>query len=138
MDFEVSYAYLLGLYLGDGHVAPFPRTWRFTVALDAAYPKIVAECASAIDTVIPGRHIAVRRDPVVQKFDVTSYWKGWPAVFPQAGPGKKHDRPIVLEPWQREFTDREPEAFLRGLIHSDGCRAINRFKTKLPSGRVAE
>ena len=27
---------------------------------------------------------------------------------------------------------------MRGLIHSDGCRTINRFKTTLPSGRVAE
>ncbi len=27
---------------------------------------------------------------------------------------------------------------MRGLIHSDGCRTINRFKTKLPSGGVAE
>lgn len=34
--------------------------------------------------------------------------------------------------------DAQPEAFLRGLIHSDGCRSVNRFKTKLPSGRVAE
>jgi hypothetical protein len=27
---------------------------------------------------------------------------------------------------------------LRGLLHSDGCRTVNRFTTKLPSGRVAE
>ena len=27
---------------------------------------------------------------------------------------------------------------MRGLIHSDGCRTVNRFKTTLPSGRVAE
>jgi hypothetical protein len=26
---------------------------------------------------------------------------------------------------------------VRGLIHSDGCRTTNRFKTKLPSGGVA-
>jgi hypothetical protein len=24
------------------------------------------------------------------------------------------------------------------LIHSDGCRVVNRFRTKLPSGRVAD
>jgi len=34
--------------------------------------------------------------------------------------------------------DDQPEPFLRGLIHSDGCRVINRFRTRLPSGRVAE
>ena len=27
---------------------------------------------------------------------------------------------------------------MRGLTHPDGCRIINRFKTTLPSGRVAE
>ena len=31
-----------------------------------------------------------------------------------------------------------PASVLRGLLFSDGCRTINRFKTLLPSGRVAE
>jgi hypothetical protein len=44
----------------------------------------------------------------------------------------------VLVDWQREITHAHPEELLRGLIHSDGCRCFNRFKTKLPSGRVAE
>jgi len=43
----------------------------------------------------------------------------------------------VLAAWQREIVDAHPQPFLRGLIHSDGCRVINRFTTKLPSGRVA-
>jgi hypothetical protein len=50
----------------------------------------------------------------------------------------KHLRPIVLEPWQQAIVEAHPWQFLRGLIHSDGCRTVNRFKTKLPSGRVAE
>lgn len=62
----------------------------------------------------------------------------WSQAFPQHGPGKKHERPIVLEGWQLAITQAHPRAFLRGLIHSDGCRCVNRFKTKLPSGRVAE
>jgi hypothetical protein len=36
------------------------------------------------------------------------------------------------------IVDRFPQEFLRGLLHSDGCRTVNRFTTKLPSGRVAE
>ena len=31
-----------------------------------------------------------------------------------------------------------PARVPRGLLHSDGCRTVNRFKTKLPSGRLAE
>ncbi len=45
-----------------------------------------------------------------------------------------------IEPagWQRALVDAHPEEFLRGLIHSDGCRVINRFTVDLPSGRPAE
>ena len=64
--------------------------------------------------------------------------KRWPEAFPQHGPGRKHDRKIELVPWQREIVDQFPREFLRGLLHSDGCRTVNRFKTELPSGRVAE
>jgi hypothetical protein len=44
----------------------------------------------------------------------------------------------VLADWQLELTHAHPGSLIRGLIHSDGCRVINRFKTKLPSGRVAD
>ena len=64
--------------------------------------------------------------------------KHWPDLFPQMGPGRKHERPNVLTPWQREIVECHPWPFVRGLIHSDGCRTINRFTTHLPSGRVAE
>jgi hypothetical protein len=64
--------------------------------------------------------------------------KLWPELFPQMGPGRKHERLIVLEPWQRGIVERHTWQFVRGLIHSDGCRTMNRFKTRLPSRRVAE
>ena len=47
-------------------------------------------------------------------------------LFPQHGPGKKHDRAIVLEEWQRAIVDAAPWAFLRGCIRSDGCVFVNR------------
>jgi intein-encoded DNA endonuclease-like protein len=36
----------------------------------------------------------------------------------------KHLRPITLEPWQQHFVEQAPKDFIRGLIHSDGCRVI--------------
>jgi hypothetical protein len=51
---------------------------------------------------------------------------------------RKHLRPIALADWQLELTHEHPGALVRGLIHSDGCRVVNRFHTELPSGRVAE
>jgi hypothetical protein len=47
-------------------------------------------------------------------------------VLPQAGPGKKHERAIVLEPWQTALVYAEPWRFLRGCIRSDGCVFVNR------------
>ena len=61
-----------------------------------------------------------------------------PHAFPQHGRGRKHTRPIELTSWQRDLTHAHPRELLRGLIHSDGCRCVNRFKTELPSGRIAE
>jgi hypothetical protein len=69
---------------------------------------------------------------------VQSAGKRWLDAFPQHGPGRKHERPIVLAQWQREIVGRHRGDFVRGLIHSDGCRTINRFTTRLPSGRLAE
>jgi hypothetical protein len=37
----------------------------------------------------------------------------------------KHTRLIRLEDWQQSIVDRFPAPFLRGLIHSDGCRVLN-------------
>ena len=50
----------------------------------------------------------------------------WACLIPQHGPGRKHERKIELAPWQEAIVDREPEQFIRGLIHSDGCRVMNR------------
>ena len=49
-------------------------------------------------------------------------------LFPQHGSGRKHERPIVLTDWQREITAAHPEQLIRGLIHSDGCRFVNRVR----------
>lgn len=54
-------------------------------------------------------------------------------VFPQHGPGKKHDRLIALEPWQQSIVDAHPWKFIRGLFHSDGCRITN-WTTRLVAG----
>jgi hypothetical protein len=133
-----SYAYLLGLYLGDGCVVRHARTTRLVITLDGAYPGIVAEAAAAIRSAGLDRPVSVLAVKNSRAIAVQSYSKHWPDVFPQAAAGRKHERQIVLADWQREIVDRFPEEFLKGLIHSDGCRCVNRFKTKLPSGRVAE
>jgi hypothetical protein len=133
-----SYAYLLGAYLGDGYVGNTGRGFQLVITLDAIYPDIVEECRAAIVLTLPGTRPRGNAHPVQRSVRVTAGCKHWPDLFPQMGPGPKHERPIVLAPWQREIVQAHPWPFVRGLIHSDGCRTVNRFKTRLPSGRVAE
>ena len=132
-----DYAYLLGMYLGDGCVSCTGRTYQLNVALDAGYPGVVCEVAETIERIGPNK-VSIRKDPRSECFRVYSGWLRWPTLFPQFGPGRKHERPIVLRDWQWVLVRHHREQFIRGLIHSDGCRTVNRSKTKLPSGRVAE
>jgi hypothetical protein len=136
-----SYAYLLGLYLGDGCLGRPARTYQLSITLDDAYPGIIEDAVAAIElTLLPRRagRIARYRPRGSRCVRLVSSCHRWPEAFPQHGRGRKHERPIVLEPWQKEIVDRHADAFVRGLIHSDGCRTVNRFSTTLPSGRVAE
>ncbi|MEV6685704.1 helix-turn-helix domain-containing protein [Streptomyces sp. NPDC051130] len=119
-----AYAYLLGLYLGDGCISPHPRGgYHLRIACADAWPGLIEQCRSAIAAVRPGDRIyLLQRQGHVS---VTSYGRHWPCLFPQHGPGKKHERRILLEGWQQEIVDAHPWEFVRGLIHSDGCRVTN-------------
>jgi hypothetical protein len=114
------YSYLLGVYLGDGHITREPRTYRLHIYLDARDTRVIDLVADAMRRVLPINRVGFRRRPSVVV--VNAYSQQWPVLLPQHGPGKKHLRPIVLAPWQRAIVDRYPEDFLRGLLDSDGCR----------------
>lgn len=126
-DFAVldeDYVYLLGMYLGDGCISAHPKgVYKLRVALDSKYPGIIQRCIAAMQSVLPNR--VNRSDRPRNTVVIYAYSKSWPCLFPQHGPGKKHDRNIELSEWQSDLTARFPEALLRGLIHSDGCRFIN-------------
>lgn len=123
---EPAYAYLLGLYLGDGYIARHPRAYKLRISLDARYQGIILECRLAMARVRQYDVERVRLASQAGCFDVYAYWKHWPCVFPQHGIGPKHRRPILLAPWQVAIVRQHPRELLRGLIHSDGCRVINR------------
>jgi hypothetical protein len=128
---DLAYAYLLGLYLGDGCLLKTGRAgvFRFNLSLDAKYPVIRDEAQAAAAIVMPSSKSSVRRHPQHRLVWIDSISKHWPCLFPQHGPGVKHRRSIKLHDWQREIVDRHPWRFLRGLIHSDGCRGWNTIKT---------
>lgn len=118
-----SYSYLLGLYLGDGCISRSRRVWALRITLDKKYPGIIEAAVRAIDEVL-GRKGAGAYPRKTGCTDVVSTSKHWPSLFPQHGPGKKHDRLIRLESWQQALVDEATEDFVRGLIDSDGCRVV--------------
>ncbi|WP_328963758.1 helix-turn-helix domain-containing protein [Streptomyces virginiae] len=122
---QSAYAYLLGLYLGDGHISHYVKhkVPSLMITLDNAWPGIQDEAEAALQAVFP--HNATCRVRTAGAQNIKVYFKHLPCLFPQHGPGRKHERRIVLEDWQQEIVDAHPWAFLRGLIHSDGCRVTN-------------
>jgi hypothetical protein len=120
---QVAYTYLLGLYLGDGCLAVHPRgVYRLRIVCANAYPVLIDRCEAAIAEVLP---VKVGRAAKIGCVEVYSYSKHWICLFPQHGPGRKHERKIELAAWQQELIDRDPRPLLEGLLHSDGCRVKN-------------
>ncbi|MGW7679786.1 helix-turn-helix domain-containing protein [Kribbella sp. NPDC054772] len=119
-----SYSHLLGLYLGDGCLSEHRRgVYALRIACDDAYPRLIDEAAGVMTAVHSSR--PVHRVQAVGYTSVVSYWKHWPCLFPQHGPGPKHRRLIALVDWQRTIVAECPGMFLRGLFNSDGCRVAN-------------
>lgn len=123
-----AYAYLFGLYLGDGNIVKARRIYRLRVTLDAKYPGIINRCVQAGQTLLPDNQIGVQnryREDRVNCVDVSIYHKDLLLFFPQHGEGRKHTRKIELEAWQQKIVDTYPLEFFRGLYHSDGSRFNN-------------
>jgi hypothetical protein len=124
------------MYLGDGYLAPPPpgrRSRQLRVYLDNQYPSIILECARAIEALFPGRRAGLQHHATSNMVLVSLYSNQWECLFPQHGAGMKHTRRIELTRWQRELVELEPGRFLRGLIHSDGSRTMNRVRS--PAGK---
>jgi len=120
-----AYAYLLGMYLGDGYITTEPNgVHRLRIAMCDDYPGIMRECEEAVAAVMPGRQVALVRQQGCH--DVSCYSNHWPCLIPQHCPGRKHTRPLMLRRWQERIEyECFPDLLLRGLIHSDGCRCTN-------------
>jgi hypothetical protein len=125
-----AYAYLLGIYLGDGHLSQMRRgVFRLFVVLDARYPGVVSEVCFALRAVLPVNRVNVTNAGSSNSARVCSYSKSWPLLLPQHGPGPKHTRNVSLRDWQSRITREYARELIRGLIHSDGCRFVARQPT---------
>jgi hypothetical protein len=128
-----QYAYLLGLYLGDGYICRHPRdVYRLRIYLDRRYGEIIEAAAFAMSTVMPNHRVGRLHKGRLDGgcIEVSMYSKQWPCLFPQHGVGRKHSRRIALTAWQQAIVDENHQNLLCGLIDSDGCRFIARQRQR--------
>lgn len=123
-----DYAYLLGLYLGDGCISvagdSAKGVWKLRITCCDAWPGLIQECTRAMGAVRPGNKVmTVRKQGCTEVLGCSRHWT---CLFPQHGPGRKHMRTIELAEWQRAIVEQYPGDFARGLFHSDGYRGVNR------------
>jgi hypothetical protein len=130
---ESSYAYLLGLYLGDGHIVHGPRdVYVLAIACSDDWPGLMAAARGAMAAVMPASSVCgVKQTGCTM---IKSYSQHWARLFPQHGPGRKHQRKIELAHWQEVIVRKYPGEFARGLFHSDGWRGVNRVHRMLADG----
>jgi hypothetical protein len=126
VDDPRAYAYLLGQYLGDGHLLMTGRVPLLTVSCDL---RLIHEVTHAMEA------CGVRTVGYQERvgcMSVRAHRMHWPCLFPQHGPGPKHLRKIELTAWQDDVVNAEAQRFLRRLFHSDGSRFANHVvhKTK--------
>jgi hypothetical protein len=112
-----AYSYLLGLYLGDGCF----RNRTLSICCCDDYPGLMDDAERSLKSVLPFASTARWQQKGCT--EVASFSRHWACLFPQSGPGRKHLRPIELAAWQRKIVEEFPRDFIRGLIHSDGCRS---------------
>lgn len=103
-----AYAYLLGLYLGDGHIIQnrAMRSPSLSITCDESHPGLMDACEDAMRSVLPGNSVCRVRRKGCRELKVYSMHL-W-CLFPQHGPGKKHERTIALEAWQQAIVDAHP------------------------------
>lgn len=130
------YAYLLGLYLGDGCISRAGDSrkdvWVLRIMCADTWPGLLGECKQAMRALRPGNTVGSRQRDGCTEVRICS--KHWPCLFPQHGPGRKHERRIELEAWQQVIVAEHAGDFARGLFHSDGYRGINRVRRALAGG----
>jgi hypothetical protein len=57
-----SYSYLLGFYLGDGCLSRGRRdVFKLRIKTDSRYPRIIAECAAAMQAVMPHNPVSIQQ-----------------------------------------------------------------------------
>jgi len=131
-EYRKAYNYILGLYLGDGHITLVPGTMGLVISCDSKYPNLISKAKEQLEKVFIYNKVYLNDTHKQNCVDVTIHNNHLGKLFPQVGPGKKHDRDVSLKDWQKD--NIEYEELLLGLFHSDG--SFYESKTKSIYGKI--
>src|SRR4051794_34632563 len=123
---SARYAELLAVYLGDGCISELPRTHSLRISLDARYPRFIDHFRRLVELSFTSNAVGLVPADGGSTLVLCVYSRHLPCLFPQHAAGKKHERRIELEPWQRATVEAHPWEFIRGCLWTDGCSFVNR------------
>lgn len=129
-----SYAYILGMYLGDGCLSKSTkcRTCTLYITQNREYDIVVNDCLNHLKNLMKEFDIeptvVYRKNSKACDIKINSVYTL--KLFPQHGEGLKHDRKINLEDWQWTHVEKEPWMFIKGLMHSDGSKYFDKYNSK--------
>ena len=122
-----DYAELLAHYLGDGTISSGARSFRLRIALDAKYPGIIDDARALLERCFPRNPTGLVQAHGGTMYFVSLYSTHLPCLFPQHGPGLKHQRKIRARDVAMEPDRVGPRgASSAAASASDGCCFVNR------------
>lgn len=121
---EPHYVYLLGAYLGDGYInrTHNDRTFKLRIFCDSKQDRVIDDCRTSLSICLPKNKVRAGEIRGKNCVEVSVHSNLLPVLFPQIGPGRKHERKIRLTEEQKGLVDSYPLYLIKGLIDSDGTR----------------
>ena len=124
-----AYAYLLGMYLGDGWLSRNGSSWMLRIALDEAYQGIVAECERALREVSQDGPLFARREGPTAWSSAQRGIHGR-SCSPSTVRGGSTTAGLNLPTGSRRSSRRPHSASCEASSTSDGWRGLNRVYAK--------
>src|SRR3954470_5036245 len=87
-----DYAFLLGLYLGDGYISRGDRTFRLRLSLDARHPGVIADARRMLERGFCRNRVGLVVADGGSTIVVSVYSSHLPCLLPQHASGVKHRR----------------------------------------------
>lgn len=125
-----EYAYLLGMYFGDGYICKSRRTYKLRIFIHSSHEILRHKILQTISVIFPDNKVNWFEQKNAKCVEIYLYNNNLPLIFPQHGKGLKHTRLIQYTDWQQNIVKKYPESFISGLLDSDGSSYIQ-TNTKL-------